>query len=101
MSRSSMPLLRANRSVSCKPSTGRSRGLGSGQQSSLVADELEPGSFGPDRRRSAVPGEDTELVLETGEPDERCDHRVRVAAGQVDATPAGSEQRVAAEQEAL
>ena len=74
---------------------------GSGEQAPAVADELHPGSLAADRRGRAVAGQDADVVLELGQPRERRDHRVGVAAGQVDAAPAAGEERVAAEQEAL
>ena len=71
----------------------------SGEQAPAVADELHPGPLATDRRRRPVAGQDADVVLELGQSGERRDHRVGVAAGQVDAAPRPGEQRVAAEQD--
>ena len=51
--------------------------------------------------RGTVAREDADLILEPGEAGDRRDHRVRVAAREIDPAPSTCKQRVAAEEQAV
>ncbi len=74
---------------------------GSGEQAPAVPHELHPRPFATDGRRRAVPGQHAHAVLQPGQPGDRRDHRLGVAAGQVDPTPRAGEQGIAAVEQAV